>query len=348
MLYRKCSHRAHILIVRYVMALSALRMEHITKVYPNGVVANKDILFDVEVGEIHALSGENGAGKTTLMKILFGEEKATSGIISIGGKPVVIQSPNDALKLGIGMVHQHFMLVPSLTVMENMILGMEPTKGLFIDKESAIKKVTELGRKYNMYLDPNETVKNLSVGQKQKLEILKVLIRGATILILDEPTAVLTPQETKELFEELKILKNDGFTIIFISHKLQEVRELCSKITIIRKGESKGMYTLSDISDNEISRLMVGHGVSLDIMKPPLKRGNIALNVHHLTIKEDQKRDVVTDLSFVIGEGEIVGIAGVEGNGQSELVEAITGLGPYHEGIIEFEGNKIIPYRVGM
>ncbi len=210
------------------------------------------------------------------------------------------------------------------------------------------KKVTELGRKYNMYLDPNETVKNLSVGQKQKLEILKVLIRGATILILDEPTAVLTPQETKELFEELKILKNDGFTIIFISHKLQEVRELCSKITIIRKGESKGMYTLSDISDNEISRLMVGHGVSLDIMKPPLKRGNIALNVHHLTIKEDQKRDVVTDLSFVIGEGEIVGIAGVEGNGQSELVEAITGLGPYHEGIIEFEGNKIIPYRVGM
>jgi len=328
------------------MNTTALHMDHITKVYPNGVLANHDIVFSVNQGEIHALSGENGAGKTTLMKILFGEEKATSGKIFINGKQEMIPSPQDALALGIGMVHQHFMLVPSLTVVENTILGMEPRKRLSIDFAEATRQVTEIAGKYHMALEPTAKVKDLSVGQKQKLEILKVLIRGARILILDEPTAVLTPQETKELFTELKQLRKEGFTIIFISHKLAEVRELCDRITIIRKGSSKGVYELASITNEEISQKMVGRDVELEIKRSHITRGTKALDVQHLTVRESAEKTLVNDISFCLYKGEILGIAGVEGNGQAQMVDAITGLGDFQQGSITFEGKEIRTNKV--
>ena len=203
------------------MAEEALKMSHIVKVYSNGVMANKDVTLSVNRGEIHALSGENGAGKSTLMKILFGEEQPTSGEIYINGNQVHMTSPQMAIKLGVGMVHQHFMLVPSLTVTENIIMGMEPVKGIRVDLAYARQQVEEMGKKFNLYVDPDKRVEDLTVGQKQRVEILKALFRGAKILILDEPTAVLTPQETQELFDELLHLKENGYTIIFISHKLQ-------------------------------------------------------------------------------------------------------------------------------
>ncbi|WP_320128533.1 ABC transporter ATP-binding protein [uncultured Sphaerochaeta sp.] len=323
------------------MNTTALHMDHITKVYPNGVLANHDIVFSVDQGEIHALSGENGAGKTTLMKILFGEEKASSGKIFINGKEEMISCPQDALHLGIGMVHQHFMLVPSLTVVENAILGMEPRKHLALDISEATRQVSEIATKYHMALNPRSKVKDLSVGQKQKLEILKVLIRGARILILDEPTAVLTPQETKELFTELKHLRSEGFTIIFISHKLAEVRELCDRITIIRKGTSKGVYDLASITNEEISQKMVGRDVELLPVHQPHPRGEAILSVEHLTVRENAKKTLVNDITFTLHTGEVLGIAGVEGNGQTQLVDAITGMGDFQQGTILFKDKPI-------
>jgi simple sugar transport system ATP-binding protein len=316
-------------------------MQNITKVYPNGVVANRNVTLAVNEGEIHALSGENGAGKSTLMKILFGEEQATSGEIFINGKKAEISSPTEAIRLGIGMVHQHFMLVPSLTVTENMMLGTEPKKGLSIDRKKAEKTVRDISQKYNLPIDPNEKVEDLTVGQKQKVEILKALIRGAKILILDEPTAVLTPQETRELFTELKSLRKAGYTIIFISHKLNEVKELCDRITIIRRGRTMGVYPLRDISEQDISRLMVGRDVIFRIEKGPSRPGRPAIKVRDLKILEEGGKIKVNGISFTVREGEILGVAGVEGNGQAELVEALTGLGPYHAGTIELCGKNI-------
>lgn len=319
----------------------ALRMQNITKVYPNGVVANRDVTLVVNEGEIHALSGENGAGKSTLMKILFGEEQATSGEIFIGGKKVAIGSPTEAIRLGIGMVHQHFMLVPSLTVAENMMLGAEPKRGFSIDRKKAEKTVLEISKKYNLPIDPNEKVEDLTVGQKQKVEILKALIRGARILILDEPTAVLTPQETRELFTELKSLRAGGYTIIFISHKLNEVKELCDRITIIRRGRTMGVHSLADVSEQDISRLMVGRDVVFRIEKMPAKPGRPMIRVRDLRILEESGKVKINGISFTVREGEILGVAGVEGNGQAELVEALTGLGPYQAGTIELAGKDI-------
>ena len=319
-----------------------LRMENITKVYPNGVMANKDVNLCIYEGEIHALSGENGAGKSTLMKILFGEEQPTRGDIYIKGEKVHITSPTAAIRLGIGMVHQHFMLVDSLTAMENMILGIEPLKaGIMIDRKKAERQVLEVSQKYNLTIDPNKKVRDLTVGQKQKLEILKALLRGVKILILDEPTAVLTPQETKELFVELKSLKDDGYTIIFISHKLGEVRELCDRITIIRRGETKGIYEISEVSEQEISRLMVGRDVVLTVEKDAAKPGEPALRVRNLSIMNNEGAQAVKNISFTARKGEIVGVAGVEGNGQAELVRAMTCLGSYQDGEIEMLGQEI-------
>ncbi|OQB23999.1 MAG: Galactose/methyl galactoside import ATP-binding protein MglA [Firmicutes bacterium ADurb.Bin182] len=322
-------------------AVEALRMENITKVYPNGVIANKSVTFVVNQGEIHALSGENGAGKSTLMKILFGEEQPTSGTIFANGQKVNISSPTEAIRLGIGMVHQHFMLVPSLTVAENMMLGIEPRKGLKIDRKRAEKEVREISHKYNLPIEPNERVEDLTVGQKQKVEILKALLRGAKILILDEPTAVLTPQETRELFAELKTLRSNGYTIIFISHKLNEVKEFCDRITIIRRGQTMGVYPLSDISEQEISKLMVGRDVILKISKNKILPGAPAIKVRNLKILEESGRVRINNISFTVREGEILGVAGVEGNGQAQLVKALTGLGPYHSGSIELCGTDI-------
>ena len=319
----------------------ALLMKNIVKVYSNGVMANKDVTLCVNQGEIHALSGENGAGKSTLMKILFGEEQPTSGEIFVNGEKVNITNPQMAIGLGIGMVHQHFMLVPSLSVTENMILGVEPTKGVFIDAAYAKKQVEEIGKKYNLYVDPDKKVADLTVGQKQKVEILKALFRGAKILILDEPTAVLTPQETAELFEELKHLRENGYTIIFISHKLNEVKELCDRITIIRRGVTMGVHNVAEVSEEDISRLMVGRDVVLKIDKEPAQPGKPLLKVKDVKIVDEFGAVHVDGVSFALREGEILGIAGVEGNGQTQLINAITGMGHISSGTIELEGKNI-------
>ena len=323
------------------MADEALKMSHIVKIYPNGVMANKDVTLAVSRGEIHALSGENGAGKSTLMKILFGEEQPTSGEIYINGKPVHITSPQMAIRLGIGMVHQHFMLVPSLTVAENVILGMEPRKGVMLNLAYARKQVEELGKKYNLYVDPDKRVADLTVSQKQKVEILKALFRGAKILILDEPTAVLTPQETQELFEELLNLKKNDYTIIFISHKLNEIKQICDRITIIRRGVSMGVHEVSQVSEQDISRLMVGRDVILSVDKETAKPGEPLVAIKDLVVQDDSGKTLVDRVSFTLRRGEILGIAGVEGNGQTQLVEALTGMGRFHGGSIQVNGQNI-------
>lgn len=318
-----------------------LRMEHIRKVYSNGVVANSDITFAVNHGEIHALSGENGAGKTTLMKMLFGEEQPTRGDIYINGEKTVIASPTAAIRMGIGMVHQHFMLVPSLTVIENMILGMEPRKGLIIDQKLAERQVAEISEKYNLIVPPHSKVQDLTVGQKQKVEILKALLHGAKIMILDEPTAVLTPQETRELFHELKILRDSGYTIIFISHKLNEVRELCDRITIIRRGQTMGVYDVKDVDEEEISHLMVGRDVALHLEKKPAHQGEAAIEVEGLTVRNIIGQKKLDGISFRAKRGEVFGVAGVEGNGQTELVEALSRNMDFHGGSIRILGKDI-------
>ena len=328
------------------MAEEALRMSHIVKIYPNGVMANKDVTLSVNLGEIHALSGENGAGKSTLMKILFGEEQPTSGEIYGNGKQVHMSSPQMAIKMGIGMVHQHFMLVSSLTVAENIILGMEPRKGVMVDLAFARKQVEEMGRKYNLYVDPDKRVEDLTVGQKQKVEILKALFRGARILILDEPTAVLTPQETQELFDELLHLRDNGYTIIFISHKLQEIKQICSRITIIRRGTTMGVHEVEQVSEQDISRLMVGRDVILNVEKEPASPKEALVKVRDLVVVDENGKHAVDHVSFSLRKGEILGIAGVEGNGQTELVRAITGMGSYSRGTIEISGQDIKGYSV--
>jgi general nucleoside transport system ATP-binding protein len=304
-----------------------LSMKGITKVYPNGIVANKDVDFSVRKGEIHAIMGENGAGKSTLMKILFGMELPEEGEIFLKGKKIVLHSPSDAISHGIGMVHQHFMLVPSLTVAENMVLGIEPKKNsTFFDFDQAVKMTEQVSQKYNLAINPKAVVENLAVGKKQKIEILKALLRGAEVLILDEPTAVLTPQETKELFEELINLKNQGLTIIFISHKLKEIKQITDRLTILRNGRSMGVHETSSISEQEISRLMVGRDVILTMEKTAAKPTTTILKTRNLSYTDPAGSAVVKQISFSLRKGEILGIAGVEGNGQGDLVELITGL----------------------
>ncbi len=312
-----------------------LEMKNIMKIYANGVVANEDVSFELEKGEIHALLGENGAGKSTLMKILFGIEAPEQGEIFLNGEKVIIKSSQDAISKGIGMVHQHFMLVPSLTVAENIILGIEPKKnGVFINMNEAIKISEEIAKKYNFDIDVTSKVEELPVGTKQQVEILKALYRGADILILDEPTAVLTPQETDELFVQLKKLKDLGHTIIFISHKLDEIKAICDRATIMRNGRSQGTYDVKDISTDEMSRLMVGRDVFLTFDKKPVNLGDVALRVRNLTVKGSTGKVRVDNLSFDLKAGEILGIAGVEGNGQGHLIDVLTGLNKHYSGEI--------------
>ncbi len=317
-----------------------LEMKNITKVYPNGVVANEGINFSAEKGEIHALMGENGAGKSTLMKILFGAEQPESGEIFLRGEKVTINSPLEAIDLGIGMVHQHFMLVDHLTVMENIVLGMEPKKGVFMDIEEARKQVQAASDKYNFKINPDEKVMHLNVSQKQKVEILKVLIRGAEILIMDEPTAVLTPQETEELFVQLKELKAEGHTIIFISHKLKEITDICDRMTIMRAGKEVGAYDVEGVTTDQISSLMIGRDFVKEIKKDKAQPGEVVLDVKDLTAFNEEGIEVVKNVSLKVREGEIVGIAAVEGNGQRELLDAVTGLGLYAAGEIKVDGKE--------
>ena len=320
---------------------TVLTMENITKVYPNGIVANKGVNFSVRAGEIHGLVGENGAGKTTLMQILFGLNQADEGKIFLNGREIKIDSPHAAIAHGIGMVHQHFMLAPSLTVSENLVLGLEPRRGFIFDKSKGIHITQELSKKYNLKVKPSMIVRDLPVGLKQKVEILKALHRGAKILILDEPTAVLTPQEMVELFNELGNLRDKGNTIIFISHKLAEIKALCNRVTVMRGGGSREVFNVEDVSEEDISRVMVGRDVILRVEKGVAQPGEPVLEVNRLTVVNNFNKRVVDDVSFSLRRGEILGVAGVEGNGQRELVEAITGFGSYGLGSILIDNKDI-------
>ena len=324
------------------MGNEILRMEHITKVYPNGVMANKDVNLSVKEGEIHALMGENGAGKSTLMKILFGDEEATEGKVWYKGEELKVKNASDAIKKGIGMVHQHFMLVDSLRVYENVVLGMEPKKGIMTDSKEAIRLVQETADKYNLKVDPMAVVGDISVGQKQKVEILKVLLRGEKLLILDEPTAVLTPQETQELFEQLLMLKKNGHTIIFISHKIREVMQICDNLTVLRAGKTVGSMEVKNATEEGISRFMVGRDVVLKVNKKPAEFGDVLLSVNNLNYTNKEGRKLLDNVSFKIRKGQILGVAGVEGNGQNELAETIFGFYPEATGSIMFEGNELL------
>lgn len=326
-----------------VQAMSeyVLEMEGITKIYPNGFVANQDVDLFVKKGEIHALVGENGAGKSTLMKVLFGAEKPEQGKIRLRGKEVNFNNPIEAIKAGVGMVYQHFMLVNELTVAENVVLGLEPTKFGLIDFKEAERKTREISRKYNLGVDPEARVMDLSIGQKQKVEILKSLYRNAEVLILDEPTAVLTPQETRELFVQLKQMKETGLTVIFISHKLKEIVELCDRLTVLRKGRSVASADVHGITEREISNLMIGKEVKLGVEKKQAQPGKTCLQVKDLVVCNDEGKNAVDGVSFRIRGGEILGVAGVEGNGQSELAMAVSGLTQYAAGEIRIMDTDI-------
>ncbi|WP_079412227.1 ABC transporter ATP-binding protein [Alkalithermobacter paradoxus] len=316
-------------------------MKNITKKFGN-FIANDNINLTVHKGEVHALLGENGAGKSTLMNILYGLYQQTSGDIYIKGNKVNIDNPNIAIANGIGMVHQHFMLVPPFTVAENIILGMEPTKGLNrIDMDKAINDVKEISQKYGLYVDPLARVEDITVGMQQRVEILKALYRGAEILILDEPTAVLTPQEIKELIQIMRNLTKEGKSIIVITHKLKEIKEAADFCTIIRRGKYIDTVDVSKTTEDELAAMMVGREVNFKVDKAAMTPGDVVLKVDKLIAKDNRGINVLNELSLEVRRGEILGIAGIDGNGQSELVEALTGLREVESGSVYLNGKDI-------
>ena len=319
----------------------AIEMLHITKRFP-GIVANDDITLQLRKGEIHALLGENGAGKSTLMSVLFGLYQAEEGEIRKDGKVVSIKNPNDANSLGIGMVHQHFKLVECFTVLDNIIMGVEPTKHGFLQKGEARKKVLALSEKYGLQVDPDARIEDITVGMQQRTEILKMLYRDNEILIFDEPTAVLTPQEISELMQIMRGLAAEGKSILFISHKLQEIMAVADRCTVLRKGKCIGTVETKNTTAEQLSAMMVGRSVNFHVEKKASTPGDVLLDVQHLTVASRQhKNDAVHDVSFQVRAGEIVCIAGIDGNGQTELVYGLTGLEPVKDGKILFCGEDI-------
>jgi general nucleoside transport system ATP-binding protein len=318
-----------------------LELTGITKRFP-GVVANDHVDFELRRREVHALLGENGAGKSTLMNVLYGLYHPDEGEIRINGKPVSISSPKDAIDLGIGMVHQHFMLIPVMTVAENIVLATEPRHaGVLLDYDAAVERVQQLARTFNFAIDPRARVENISVGQEQRVEILKALYRGAEILILDEPTAVLTPQEAQELFGILRSLVAEGMSVIFISHKLHEVLEIADRVTVLRRGKTIETLPREGATQPQLAKLMVGREVLLRVDKSPAEPGDPLLEVEDLHVLDERGLPAVKGVSLSVRAGEIVGIAGVDGNGQSELIDALTGLTKAQSGTIEVGGNDI-------
>jgi simple sugar transport system ATP-binding protein len=315
-----------------------LELKAITKRFP-GVLANDHIDLTLEEGEIHALLGENGAGKTTLMNILYGLYQPDEGEIIVRGKPVKVHSPSDAIAAGVGMVHQHFMLVPVFTVTENVMLGEEDTRyGGVLDRKAAAAKVRQISDLYNLQVDPDAYVEDLPVGVQQRVEIIKLLYRDANILILDEPSAVLTPQEVEELFKIMHSLVSQGKSIIFITHKLKEVLEIADKITVIRRGKVIGTTTPVEADQNLLAEMMVGREVQLELEKNPCKPGDVTLDVKDLVVLGQHRKVAVDNISFDVRAGEVLGVAGVQGNGQTELVEALTGLRPIQSGKVLIAG----------
>lgn len=322
-----------------------IEMNNITKVFP-GIVANDDITLQVKQGEIHALLGENGAGKSTLMNVLFGLYQPEQGEIKIKGNPVKITNPNIANDLGIGMVHQHFMLVHNFTVTENIILGNEPKKNGKIAVEEAAKEIKQLSEQYGLAVDPHAKIEDISVGMQQRVEILKTLYRGAEILIFDEPTAVLTPQEIHELIQIMKKLVQEGKSIILITHKLKEIMEVCDRCTIIRKGKGIGTVNVAETDEHKLAELMVGRQVNFKTEKIEAKPKEEVLSIANLIVHDTRKLPAVKGLDLTVRAGEIVGIAGIDGNGQSELIEAITGLRKVESGSIAIKGKEITNWPV--
>ena len=321
---------------------AVLEMHGITKRFAGGTLANDSIDLDLGEREIHALLGENGAGKSTLMNILYGLVTPDSGEIRIDDLAVAIQGPSDAIARGIGMVHQHFMLVPVLTVAENVVLGQEITKGgQVLDMRAAERRIHELAERLGFTVDPRARVDQLSLGQQQRVEILKAIYRGARILVLDEPTAVLTPQETREIFEVLRRLREEGTSIIFISHKLDEVLEIADRITVIRRGKVVGTRKPAETNEDELAELMVGRAVSLRVDRGQSHPGDVVLEVIGLRAMDDRRHEVCQGVDLTVHAGEIVGIAGVGGNGQDELVECIVGLRRPVAGMIHLAGRDI-------
>jgi simple sugar transport system ATP-binding protein len=324
------------------MSEPAVEMRGITKRFP-GVVANDDVDLTVERGTVHALLGENGAGKTTLMNVLYGLYEPTAGEVVVDGVPRSFDSPRDAIDAGVGMIHQHFMLVDPMTVTENITLGNEPRRfgGLVIDSEQARAEVVELSQRYGFDVDPDAPIEDVSVGVQQRVEILKALYRGADVLILDEPTAVLTPQEVTDLFAVLEELTAQGKTIIFITHKLGEAMAAADDITVLRDGENVGTVEAASTTREELAELMVGREVLLEVESPPSTPGDVTLSVEHLGVTDERGVETVADVSFEVRAGEVFGIAGVDGNGQQELVEAITGMRVPEAGTVRFQGTDI-------
>jgi simple sugar transport system ATP-binding protein len=310
------------------MAVSppVLELQGITKRFP-GIVANDHIDLDLRSGEVHALLGENGAGKSTLMNVVYGLYRPDEGDIRIKGQPVTMHSSQDAIEHGIGMVHQHFMLIPVMTVSENIVLGAEPNRaGVFLDHRAADERVRDLAKTFNFAIDPDARIQNISVGQQQRVEILKALYRRADILILDEPTAVLTPQEATDLFEILRSLTHEGMSVIFISHKLHEVLDIADRISVLRRGKLIGTVPREGATEQSLAEMMVGREVVLQVDKEVAQPGETLLEVAGLEVEDDRGLPAVRGVSFGVRAGEIVGIAGVDGNGQTELIEALTGL----------------------
>ncbi|PEI84282.1 ABC transporter ATP-binding protein [Bacillus toyonensis] len=322
-----------------------IEMNNITKVFP-GIVANDDITLQVKQGEIHALLGENGAGKSTLMNVLFGLYQPEQGEIKIKGKTVKITNPNIANDLGIGMVHQHFMLVHNFTVTENIILGNELKKKGKIAVEEAAKEIQKLSEQYGLAVDPYAKIQDISVGMQQRVEILKTLYRGAEILIFDEPTAVLTPQEIHELIQIMKKLVQEGKSIVLITHKLKEIMEVCDRCTIIRKGKGIGTVDVANTDENKLAELMVGRQVNFKTEKIDAKPKEEVLSIANLVVHDARQLPAVKGLDLTVRAGEIVGIAGIDGNGQSELIEAITGLRKVESGSIAIKGKEITNWPV--
>ena len=319
----------------------AIEMLHITKRFP-GIVANDDVSISIRRGEIYALLGENGAGKSTLMSVLFGLYQAEEGVIKKDGKEVQIKDPNDANDLGIGMVHQHFKLVECFSVLDNIILGVEPTSKGFLQKKEAREKVLALSKKYGLQVNPDALIEDITVGMQQRTEILKMLYRDNEILIFDEPTAVLTPQEIDELMQIMKNLAAEGKSILFISHKLAEIMAVADRCTVLRKGKYIGTVNTKDVTMEQLSAMMVGRNVNFHVEKKPANPGEVILDVQDMSVASKvHKNDAVKHVSFKVRAGEIVCIAGIDGNGQTELVYGLTGLEPLKTGHIYMNGNDI-------